>query len=317
MKTKLGRTNITVNKDGFGALPIQRTTEPEAGRILKAALDRGINFIDTARAYTDSEEKLGRNLSARRNEFFLATKTGAQTEDGFWKDLETSLRLLKTDHIDIYQFHNPLFVPKPDGPDGLYNAALKAQEQGKIRFIGITNHKLSLANEAVESGLYDTLQFPFSYLSNEPDVALVRLCQEKNMGFIAMKALSGGLITNIALARKWLHQFSGVVPIFGIQKMEELEQLAAAIKAGPKEAGGALSAEENRFIAHERETLGDAFCRGCGYCEPCTQGIILHQICRLPQMIRRSPPAPYLTRAWKAEMDKVATCVDCGECKKR
>ena len=192
----LGKTGITVNKNGFGALPIQRITKEEAAKLLRKAYDGGITYFDTARAYSDSEEKIGYALSDVRNHIYLATKTAATTAEGFWKDLETSLRLLKTDCIDVYQFHNPAVCPKPGDESGLYDAALKAREQGKIRFISITNHRLAVANEAVDSGLYATLQFPFCYLCSDADLALMEKCKKADMGFIAMKALSGGLINN-------------------------------------------------------------------------------------------------------------------------
>ena len=168
-KVTLGRTGITVNKNGFGALPVQRVPMADAVRLLRRAYDGGITFFDTARAYTDSEEKLGNALADVRKHIYLATKTMSTTVEGFWKDLETSLTLLKTDHVDIYQFHNPSFCPKPGDGSGLYEAALKAKEQGKIRFISITNHRLAVAREAVDSGLYATLQFPYSYLSGPQD----------------------------------------------------------------------------------------------------------------------------------------------------
>ena len=168
----LGRTGITVNKNGFGALPIQRVSREEAARLLRMALDAGITFFDTARFYTDSEEKIGYALSDRRDAFYLSTKTAATTAEGFWSDLETSLRNLKTDYIDIYQFHNPAFCPKPGDGSGLYEAMLEARRQGKIRFISITNHRMTLAHEAIRSGLYDTLQFPFCYLATDKDIAV-------------------------------------------------------------------------------------------------------------------------------------------------
>ena len=162
MKTVvLGRTGIEVNRNGFGALPIQRITPEEAGKLLIKAYENGMNFFDTARSYSDSEFKIGLALSDVRENIIIATKTPSTTTEGFWKDLETSLSLLKTDYIDIYQFHNPSFCPKPGDGTGLYEAMVEAKEQGKIRFIGITNHRLHVAKEAVESGLYDTLQFPF------------------------------------------------------------------------------------------------------------------------------------------------------------
>ena len=152
----LGRTMITVNKNGFGALPVQRVSVEEAGRLLKKAFDHGITFFDTARAYSDSEEKLGLAFEGIREKIFIATKTAAKTAEEFRRDLEESRRLLKTDYIDLYQFHNPAVCPKPGDGSGLYEAMLEARENGKIRHIGITNHRLNVAAEAVASGLYET-----------------------------------------------------------------------------------------------------------------------------------------------------------------
>ena len=190
----LGSTGICVNKNGFGALPVQRVTKEDAVYLLRKAYDGGIRFFDTARAYSDSEEKLGAAFEGMREKVFISTKTMAKDVEGFWKDLETSLSLLKTDYIDIYQFHNPSFCPKPGDGTGLYEAMLEAKAQGKIRHIGITNHRMSVAEEIIESGLYETLQFPFSYLAGEQELELVRKCRAQNMGFIAMKGLSGGLL---------------------------------------------------------------------------------------------------------------------------
>ena len=162
---KLGRTGLVVTKQSFGCLPIQRITKEEAVSLLHRAYDGGMNFFDTARAYSDSEEKVGAAFAGMRDKVILATKTQAVTAQEMWKDLEKSLNTLQTDYIDIYQFHNPAFCPKPGGEDGLYEAALEAKRQGKIRHIGITNHRLAVAHESIDSGLYETLQFPYSYLS--------------------------------------------------------------------------------------------------------------------------------------------------------
>ena len=196
MKVRLGKTEITVNKDGFGALPIQRISTEDAAKLVRRAYESGMDFFDTARAYTDSEEKVGIALKDVRDKVIIATKTGAQNADGFWKDLETSLHNLQTDHVDIYQFHNPPFCPKPGGEDGLYDAILAAKLQGKVRHIGITNHRLHVAKEAIASGLYETIQFPLCYLATEKDLEIVELSRKADMGFIGMKSLSGGLITN-------------------------------------------------------------------------------------------------------------------------
>jgi len=312
MKTiRLGRTNLTVNFNGFGALPIQRVTMEEAAHILRKAYDNGINFFDTARSYSDSEEKLGYALSDVRDQIFIATKTPSTTVEGFWNDLHTSLSLLKTDHVDILQFHNPDFVPKPGDGTGLYEAMLEARAQGKIRFIGFTNHRLHLAEEAVRSGLYDTLQFPFSYLASDKEIALVRLCEENDVGFICMKALSGGLINRADAAYAYLAQFP-VLPIWGIQRERELDEFLACQQNPP-----ALTEEMTAYISKERTELVGDFCRGCGYCMPCPVGIQINNAARMSLMLRRAPTAGFLSEYWQAEMARIDECLECGQCASR
>ena len=305
----LGRTGITVNRNGFGALPIQRISLQESVKLLQKAYAHGINFFDTARAYSDSEEKLGAALSHVRDEIILATKTGQTTVEGFWKDLETSLSLLKTDHVDIYQFHNPAFCPKPGDGTGLYEAMLQAKEQGKIRFIGLTNHRLSVAREAVESGLYDTLQFPFSYLASEKEEKLVKLCKEKNVGFICMKALSGGLITRSDAAYAFLAQFENTLPIWGIQRESELDEFLSYMENPPQMTG-----EIQKLIEKDRLELAGEFCRGCGYCMPCPQGIEINTCARMSLLLRRSPAAGWLSPSGQEMMKKIESCLHCGLC---
>lgn len=308
----LGRTGITVNKNGFGALPIQRVSTEYAGMLLKKAYVNGIRYFDTARSYTDSEEKIGLALSDVRKEIIIATKTPSTTVEGFWKDLETSLRLLKTDYIDVYQFHNPSFCPKPGDGTGLYEAMLEAKKQGKIRFIGITNHRLHVAEEAVRSGLYDTLQFPFCYLATEKDLALVNLCKEQNVGFISMKALSGGLITNSAAAYAWQAKFDHVLPIWGVQRECELDEFLSYQDNPP-----VMTEEFEQLMEKDRTELIGDFCRACGYCMPCPKGIEISQCARMAQLIRRSPSAGFLTEESQAMMMKIEECIGCGACKKK
>ncbi len=242
---RLGKTEIITSKNGFGALPIQRISFDEADALIMHAYENGVTFFDTARFYTDSEEKLGRALCARglRGKVFLASKTMCQTTEEFWSQLETTLTNLQTDYLDLYQFHNPAFCPKPGDGTGLYEAMLEAKAQGKVRHIGITNHRVSIAKEAIESGLYETLQFPFCYLSAEADLELAALCKEADMGFIAMKAMSGGLITRADAAYAFINQYDNVLPIWGVQKMEELDQFLACGKNPP-----VLDAEMQAFI---------------------------------------------------------------------
>ena len=309
----LGRTGIVAQKNGFGALPIQRVSADYAGMLLKKALAAGVNFFDTARSYSDSEEKIGLALSQDREKFYLATKTPSTTVEGFWQDLETSLRLLKTDYIDVYQFHNPAFCPKPGDGTGLYEAMLEARDQGKIRFIGITNHRLHVAEEAAASGLYDTLQFPFCYLATDRDIALVNLCKEKGVGFISMKGLSGGLITNAAAAYAWQASFDNALPIWGVQREEELDQFLSFIENPPAMDDPEIQAT----IEKDRKELIGNFCRACGYCMPCPAGIVINQCARMSQLIRRSPSAGWLTPESQAMMRKINDCLECGQCKSK
>lgn len=308
-KITLGRTGITTDRNGFGALPIQRISKDEAAKLLRKAYDGGFTFFDTARAYTDSEEKMGYALSDVRSHIYIATKTAADNAEDFRKDLDTSLALLKTDYIDIYQFHNPAFCPKPGDESGLHDAALKAKEQGKIRFIGITNHRLAVAEEAVESDLYDTLQFPFCYLSGEPEEALVRGCEKHNMGFIAMKSLSGGLITNSAAAYAFAAQYPDVLPIWGVQRESELDEFLSYMDHPP-----VMTDEIRALIEKDRTQLCGSFCRGCAYCMPCPVGIEINTCARMSLLLRRSPSASHLSRKGQEMMMKIKECLRCGKC---
>lgn len=309
VEVTLGSTKITVNKNGFGALPIQRITQEEAVRLARKAFENGITFFDTARWYSDSEIKLGEAFEGIRDQVYLATKTGATTAEDFWKDLETSLSNLRTDYIDLYQFHNPSFCPKPGEENGLYDAALKAKEQGKIRHIGITNHRLHVALEAIESRLYETLQFPFCYLSGEKELELVQKCKEHNMGFIAMKALSGGLINNSAAAYAFLAQYENVLPIWGVQREAELDEFLSYIENPPR-----MTEEIKALIEQDRNMLAGEFCRGCGYCMPCPVGIEINNCARMSLMLRRAPAQNWLSEEYQEKMKKIEDCLNCGKC---
>ncbi len=308
----LGKTGIITNKNGFGALPIQRISEKEAVRLLRKAYDHGITFFDTARWYTDSEHKVGLAFADMRDKIFLATKTGASNAEDFWKDLETSLANLQTDYIDLYQFHNPVFTPKPGDESGLYDAALEAKAQGKIRHIGITNHRLAVAHEAIDSGLYETLQFPFCYLATKKDIELVDKCKKADMGFIAMKALSGGLINNSAAAYAFLAQYDNVLPIWGVQRETELDEFLSYIQTPP-----VMTEELAEVIRHDREELLGDFCRGCGYCMPCPAGIEINTCARMSLLLRRSPSAGHLSKEGQEMMSKIEGCLHCDQCKRK
>ncbi len=305
----LGRTGITVNKNGFGALPIQRISREDAVALVRKAYDAGIRFFDTARFYTDSEEKLGEAFDGMREKVFLATKTAAADAVEFRAQLATSLCNLRTDYIDLYQFHNPSFCPKPGDGSGLYEAMEEAKAEGKIRHIGITNHRLAVAEEAVESGLYETLQFPFCYLATERDLALVEKCRDAGMGFIAMKALSGGLITNSAAAYAFLAQYDNVLPIWGVQRESELDEFLSYIEKPP-----VMTEELRALIERDKAELSGEFCRGCGYCMPCPAGIEINNCARMSLLLRRSPSALQLTKEVQEKMKKIEDCLHCGQC---
>jgi predicted aldo/keto reductase-like oxidoreductase len=310
IRVRLGRTGLTAEKNAFGALPIQRVSFETAEHLLVKAVGAGMDYIDTARAYSDSEEKIGRVLPSFRKDVAIATKTGCSTPETFWEHLHTSLSLLKTDYIDVYQFHNPAACPKPGDGSGLYEAMLEARSQGKIRFIGITAHKYGVAEDAVQSGLYDTLQFPLNYLSAQKDIDLAALCKEKDIGFIAMKAMSGGLITHSAAACAWLGQYENVLPIWGVQRESELDEFISYI-ANPPE----LTDELLAVIGRDRAELSGEFCRGCGYCMPgCPAEIQIFLCARMATLIRRSPPAPFLSESSQAMMNKIDDCTNCGQC---
>ena len=311
-KITLGNTGLTIEKNGFGCLPIQRITKDEAAALLRRAYDGGMTFFDTARAYSDSEEKVGAAFSGMRDKVVIASKTQAKTAKEMWADLETSLKTLGTDYIDIYQFHNPSFCPKPGGEDGLYDAALQAKAEGKIRHISITNHRLSVANEAIDSGLYATLQFPFSYLSGVQEEMLLDGCVKAGMGFIAMKALAGGLIRDGYTAAAFMARQPHVVPIWGVQHDWELEQFLDCIQNPPE-----LTPERQAVIARDRKELAGDFCRGCGYCMPCPVGIEINNCARMSLMLRRAPADAWLTPEQQAKMEKIKDCLHCGQCKSK
>ena len=308
-KIQIGSTGLYAEDTGFGALPIQRITKAEAVKLLRRAYDGGVTYFDTARAYTDSEEKVGAAFEGMRDKVIIATKTMDFTREGFWNNLNTSLRALKTDYIDIYQFHNPKFCPKPGDGTGLYEAMLEAKAQGKIRHIAITNHRLDVAHEAVDSGLYEILQFPFSYLSTEKETALVKDTLKAGMGYVCMKGMSGGLINNSAAASVWMRRYPGVMPIWGVQREGELEEFLSYINNPPEE-----TEEIKKVIEFDRSQLLGEFCRGCGYCMPCPAGIEINTAARMSLLLRRAPSAANLGEHGQAIMAKVPDCIGCYSC---
>lgn len=308
----LGSTGITVPQNAFGALPIQRVSMEMAVKLLRRAYEGGMRFFDTARAYSDSEVKVGEAFDGMREKVFIATKTGAKTPEEVRAQVETSLKNLRTDYIDIYQFHCADQCYRPGDGTGMYECMEELKKEGKICHIGITAHKLYIAEEAVESGLYETLQYPFSYLSSEKEIALVKKCKEANMGFIAMKGLAGGLINRSEAAMAFMSQFDNALPIWGIQKEKELEEWLSYMAETPT-----MNEELTAYIEKEQKELTGEFCRGCGYCMPCPAGIMINQCARMSLMLRRAPSKAWLTPEMQAEMKKIEVCLHCNQCMKK
>lgn len=309
-KIRLGRTNLMVSRSGFGALPIQRISFEEAKAILRKAYNGGINFFDTARAYTDSEEKIGYALSDVRSNIIIATKTQAKDKKTLFRHLETSLQNLKTDYVDILQLHNPKEIPNPQDPDSLYAGLLEAKQKGLIRFFGLTNHNIKTAIQAAESNLYDTIQFPLNTLATDEDLKIIEVCKERNIGVIAMKGLSGGLITKAATTFAFLRQFDNVVPIWGIQKMSEIDEFIDLEKNPPL-----LDEAMWKVIQQDRAELAGDFCRGCGYCMPCPAGIEIPTQARISLLLGRAPYQRFLEDSFRDKMELINECIGCGHCK--
>jgi len=309
-KIRLGRTGLMVSRSGFGSLPIQRISFDESREILMKAYEGGINFFDTARQYSDSEEKIGYALSGVRENIIIASKSHAEDKKTLFEHLETSLKNLKTDYIDIYQIHNPSELPDPNDPDGLYAGMLEAKGKGLIRHIGISNHSIKNAIAAAESGLYDTVQFPLNSLSSGEDLELVETCRKLDIGVIAMKAMSGGLITNPASTFAFLRQYGNILPIWGVQRMSEIEDFIALENNPPL-----LDDSMWEIINRDRTELAGDFCRGCGYCLPCPAGIDIPNQARISLMMKRAPYEEFLEDSFREKMDLINNCINCGHCR--
>ena len=312
-KIRLGRTELMVTACSFGALPVQRRSVDDAVKLLRKAYDGGINYFDTANMYTDSEMKLGLALSDVRHDIIISTKSGGKDKATVTAHIENSLRMLKTDYIDLFQFHNPASMPLPDDDDGPFAAALEAKRKGYIRHIGIPNHRLDLANRCIESGLSETMQFPSSHTGSDKEIGLASKCKQADMGFIAMKGLAGGMLTNAKACMNFIKQFDNVVPIWGIQTEEELDEWLRLEKEGDFKLNDELKA----VIEHDRKELCGNFCRSCGYCLPCPAGIDIPQAARMDRLLRRSPYGPYMTKEYHEKMHLIDNCLHCGACASR
>ena len=316
MKTaRLGKTGLEVSRVGFGSIPIQRLTEDEAVKVVQRCLDLGVTLLDTANAYTTSEERIGKAIAGRREQVIIATKTDARDSITAQEHLELSLKRLNVDTIDLWQFHNASTFEAYEqilGPNGAMEAAQRALRAGKVRHIGITSHSMDVALKAVPSGHFETIQFPFNFVTNEPAGELVPLTQKHDLGFIAMKPMAGGLLDDANLAIKYLLQFENVVPDPGIGKSEEIEEIVDIV-AGPWE----LTPQEQQEMERIRAEVGTRFCRRCEYCQPCPQGVRISLIMNLRSFWKRFPAESFAT-GWIADaVESARNCIECGECEEQ
>jgi len=304
-----------VSKLGFGGIPIQRLSEDDAVAIVRKCLDLGVNFIDTAAAYTNSEERIGKAIS-RREGLILATKSHARDRKGVEEHLKLSLERLGTDYLDLYQIHGVNdfktyeTVLDPNGPIGVVEAAKKA---GQVKHIGLTSHSMDIAKEAVKSGRFETIMFPFNFIADEAASELVPLAREHDVGFIAMKPLAGGMLENTTIAFKYLFQFPDVVPIPGIQKTHEIEELVQLLTGSP-----AMTEAEMTEMQRIREELGTRFCRHCEYCQPCPEGVPISLVFYLRSLVQRmSLESIFTSEMIDGGIAKVDNCTQCGECEEK
>jgi predicted aldo/keto reductase-like oxidoreductase len=314
-KIRLGKTGVMVSRIGFGGIPIQKSSEAEALRIVSSCFDLGINFFDTSRVYTTSEERIGKALAGHREEAIIATKTVSRTAEKISEDLATSLKHLGTDYVDLYQFHN---VSTEDdlktviAPGGLLDVVRRAQKEGTVRHIGITSHRLDVAKEAVKADCFETIMVALNFVNTEAADELLAMAKENDTGVIIMKSMAGGMLENPVLAFKYLMQFPDVLPLIGIAKEGEMEETIRIV-----EAGEPITEDDQREINRIRKELGTGFCRMCNYCQPCPQQIMISAIMYTKVAITRFDPKRIFEGEWNTFMEKVPDCIDCGECEER
>lgn len=306
-----GKTGLTVSELGFGAIPIIHLAPDEAHRVLRHAYDRGITLYDTANAYADSEEKIGRAFEGIRHGVVLATKTLRRDAQGVTEHLERSLRLLRTDYIDVYQLHQVAQESVWEAitaPGGALEAAVKAQERGQIRHLGVTSHSLPMALKLVEAGLFATVQFPFNFIEDAAKDRLHAAARERGMGVLAMKPFAGGVIDAADVVFRFLRQHAEVVPIPGFDTVERIDEVVSFYD-GPN----ACTDDDLRRMEGYRAELGKKFCRRCEYCQPCANGVMITMAMGYPVVAARMGAA-VAPQFCGAAMESVLHCTECGEC---
>ncbi|MBQ2326033.1 MAG: aldo/keto reductase [Clostridia bacterium] len=310
----LGKTGLKISRMGFGGIPIQRIDAEGTKPLIKQLLDAGVNYIDTARGYTVSEEYLGGALEGIRDKFVLATKSMARTKDAMAADIDISLNNLRTNYIDLYQVHNPNVAQLEQviSEGGALEALLEAREAGKIGHIGLTAHSLEVFEKALELDWVETIMFPYNIVETHGE-ALIKKAAEKNIGFIAMKPLAGGALENATLAMRFIGRNDDVtVVIPGMAAANEIEvNLAAMENTAP------LTEEELAAIEQIRKELGTQFCRRCNYCAPCTVGIAIPNVFLMQGYYNRYGLQDWAKARYGAMDVKASACIECGVCETR
>lgn len=312
-KVRLGKSELMVSRVGMGGIPITRPPLDEAIKIVNKALDLGVNLIDTAIGYSTSEERIGQAIEDRREEVILTTKTWANTKNQALEQLETSLKRVRTDYLDLWQFHGINNMEKYNeimGEGGAYEAALDALDAGRVRHIGFSSHSLEVALKLVPSGAFEVVQFPFNFISREPAEELIPQAKKHDVGFIAMKPFAGGMIKDANLAIKYVLQYDNVVPDPGIEKISDITEIVEIVNGSLE-----LSDEERAEIESIYEKTGNRFCRQCEYCGPCPNGVIIHGLMYLQHLYELWPPERFFT--WRYVLDSIESgknCTECGLC---
>jgi uncharacterized protein len=312
---RLGKTGLYVTQLGFGGIPIQRLTQDEAVAVVKKCLELGIRFFDTANSYSTSEERIGLALAGQREKVFIATKTAPVSREKIRENLKLSLKRLNTDYIDLYQFHGVNNFKTLDdilAPDGLLSVMEEARKSGIIRHIGITSHQIDVAKKAVQSGMFETVMFPFNFVTTEAADILFPECRKNDVGFIAMKPLAGGMVDNASVCFQYLLQFPDIVFIPGIEKIAEIEEIHRLVSRPAK-----MTQSGRRQAEQIKSELGPLFCHRCDYCQPCTAGIPISMVMSARSFHKRLPPERFFEGMVPSGMAKAAGCTQCGKCEER
>jgi len=311
-RVRFGKTELMVSKIALGGIPIERIGVEEAVKVVRGAIDLGINFIDTAHTYTDSEEKIGLAIKGiRRDSLILATKSPARDKRTFLEHLDLSLRRFGTDYIDIYQHHNISDTESYDktmGEGGAYEGMLEAIQAGKVRYTGFSGHEIDVAIKIMREGIFDAVQLGFNYIDDEAAAEAVPLAKELDMGFLAMKPFGGGMLDDAKLTIKYLMQYENVVPDPGIEKLSEIEEIAGIIESGDR-----FSEDDAAAIERIKTGFSGRWCHRCDYCQPCPQKVAISAILALEKSTKRLPYKRVLGHL-EHRMKTALDCTQCREC---